>query len=290
MNTDRMEELGLAIRATEPALQAELELSFTELTNPVTRLVIERVQFTLVGDRLIFIGPAELVGLPPLSLSSLTGRPHLEQEVSSAFDTHVLQLQRRSAELQALGIAAQVDPETLELSAHLDHPPFVFVLLSDKQGQFRVAGIYQEGQELPIPTGQAFELSEFRERDALTGYLSALVAHAGTPAHPPDRRAHGPGAVLFSEVAARFGPLSQLPARSTLEILVELRVGKTRYRFAAARLVGRSFRGLLAGPSGKLWAERFELDDFPGAAALLAQALGVPVASVETLPPPGDEK
>ena len=34
-------------------------------------------------------------------------------------------------------------------------------------------------------------------------------------------------------------------------------------------------------PSGKVWADRFELDEFPGVAALVAKVLGVPVAGVE---------
>ena len=45
---------------------------------------------------------------------------------------------------------------------------------------------------------------------------------------------------------------------------MELEVDGERYRFAAARVAGRTFRGLLAGPTGKVWADRFELEDFPG--------------------------
>jgi hypothetical protein len=289
MTVNRMKELGLVVKTTGPSLEAELEFSSSPLLNPLSLEVIDRVQVTLIGDRLMILGPPALVGLPPISLLGISGRPHLEQELTSAFEAHVLHLKRRSAELQALGIPAQVDSDTLELSAHVEQPPFTFVLLADKQGQFRLAGIFQDGKEVAVPTSQPFDLSEFRERDALAGYLAALVPQAA-PSQPPERRAAGPGEVHFSEVAQRFGAQAQLPPRSTLEVLVELRVGKTRYRFAAARLVGRSFRGLLAGPSGKMWAERFELEDFPGPAALLAQTLGISVESVEIVPPYAGER
>jgi hypothetical protein len=71
-------------------------------------------------------------------------------------------------------------------------------------------------------------------------------------------------------------------------VLVNLRVGETQYRFAAARLNGKAFRGILAGPQGKLWADRFTLDDFPGVPKLLADTLGVSLEKVSAVEP-GDE-
>ena len=55
---------------------------------------------------------------------------------------------------------------------------------------------------------------------------------------------------------------------------------KTDGRSTADEL-GLMFRGLLAGPKGKLWAERFELDQFNGPAKLLARALGVDESKVK---------
>jgi hypothetical protein len=74
-----------------------------------------------------------------------------------------------------------------------------------------------------------------------------------------------------------------VPGRSAVEVLIELRVGSESYRFAAARVSGRTFRGLLAGTAGKLWADRFELNEFPGIKALLAQLLGVAESKVEVV-------
>jgi hypothetical protein len=57
------------------------------------------------------------------------------------------------------------------------------------------------------------------------------------------------------------------------------------YRFAAARVQGRTFRGLLAGTKGKVWAERFELDGFPGIVQLVADLFQVPSEAVQLLGP-----
>src|SRR5205823_13591445 len=77
--------------------------------------------------------------------------------------------------------------------------------------------------------------------------------------------------VTFDDVVERFGGASMVPPRSPLEILLELRVKGRLYRFAAARVEGRTFRGLLASRDGKLWAERFELDDFAGVTKLVCK-------------------
>ena len=76
------------------------------------------------------------------------------------------------------------------------------------------------------------------------------------------------------------GGQQQLDDGSQGDLDVSTALLGVRYRFAAARLAGRTFRGLLAGPQGKLWAERFELEDFPGVALLVADALGVSVDEV----------
>ena len=57
-------------------------------------------------------------------------------------------------------------------------------------------------------------------------------------------------------------------------------------RFAAARVVGRTFRGLLAGGQGKVWAERFDLGEFPGVVPLVARLLRVPATAVKVLRSP----
>jgi len=64
---------------------------------------------------------------------------------------------------------------------------------------------------------------------------------------------------------------------------MELQVQGKTYRFAATRVAGRTFRGLLAGAQGKLWAERFELEDFPGVVRLVADLLKVSPRSVKVV-------
>jgi hypothetical protein len=89
--------------------------------------------------------------------------------------------------------------------------------------------------------------------------------------------------VRFEELARFIDPAAVLPATSALELLVELEANGARYRFGAARISGRTFRGLLAGPAGKLWADQFELDAFPGARALLAGLLKIPLEHVRAV-------
>jgi hypothetical protein len=68
-------------------------------------------------------------------------------------------------------------------------------------------------------------------------------------------------------------------------VLVHLRVNGAPYRFAAARVVGRTFRGLLASATGKVWADRFELDGFPGIVQLVADLLKVSPEAVQCVGP-----
>ncbi len=89
----------------------------------------------------------------------------------------------------------------------------------------------------------------------------------------------------YEEISQAFGAQAVVPPRSALEVLVQLRVNGELYRFAAARVQGRTFRGLLAGAKGKVWAERFELDGFPGIVQLVADLLKVPSESVQILGP-----
>jgi hypothetical protein len=95
--------------------------------------------------------------------------------------------------------------------------------------------------------------------------------------------ATGPDAGLaFRELFAAFGD-AMLPPRSPLEVVADVRVGDQVLRFAAARTQGHTFRGLLAGPTGKLWADRFELDDFPGIRGFVAELMGVTIDEVEVV-------
>lgn len=290
MDAERLRELGLVVRETDLGAEADLELTTNSLVNPLTRNFIQKVTFTVLGDRLVAIDPAELVGIAPIPLAGLERMSALEEQISNAFNEHILHLQRRSAELQTLGLNPKVDPQQLSLSAEVKSSDGLrFIIGADKRGNFRVLEAFKDDRALDVSSGHSFELSEFREQNALAGYLTALF-HEPTPDAPTQpsyqrkvKAPEEPPRITYGEVMARFTASAVVPPRSTLEILVELSVNGAVYRFAAARVAGRTFRGLLAGANGKLWAERFELDEFPGVIPLVADLLGVPQSDVSIL-------
>lgn len=283
MTTARLEQLGLRVEQGASGSQAVLSLAEASgLENPVTHQPISLVTFQVAQDRLTPIAPAALVGLPPIMLSSVTSAEEITGLLSGAYDEYLFHLERRSAQLNALGLSPNVDPETLELSAELETGALSFKLVSDRQGNFRV-GRTRRGEQLLVGGAQhRFELSEFRERTALSNYLSALVEESSprSPAVSANK-----GLVSYSEISQAFGAQALVPPRSGLEVLVQLSVNGETYRFAAVRQVGRTFRGLLAGAKGKAWSERFELDDFPGVVRLVADLLKVSPEAVKLVGP-----
>ncbi len=82
------------------------------------------------------------------------------------------------------------------------------------------------------------------------------------------------GAVSVPMLYAAFGPGGLLPPQGPLELVVELQVAGHTYRFAAARVQGTEFRGLLAGAGGRVWSGHFDVAHF-GLTALVAEQLGV---------------
>src|SRR5947209_6114599 len=102
MSIDRLKQIGLVVRETDYGVEADLDLSPAPLTNPLSHEAIERVTFTVVGERLIAIDPPELVGLQPLLATGVSRTDQLVDQVNNAFNDHIAHLQRRSSELQAL--------------------------------------------------------------------------------------------------------------------------------------------------------------------------------------------
>jgi len=282
VDADRLTDLGLGVTHTETGLEAVLQLG-TPLLNPLARRPIATGVFALAEERLIPLEPAELVGLPPLTLDGVRSRSELEQQLAGAFHTHLVTLQRRSSELRALGCAPLVDPETLELAARIDDALLHFLLAGDKQGQLRVVELTREGEAVLTDVGLPFDLSEFPNRAALLAHLRALVplpASAGTPVGS-DSPASRP--VDYRELLDHFGEAAWIPATATIDVVVTLRAQGILYRFAATRVRDRTFRALLAGPGGKVWADQFELEGFPGVSVVVAGALGITASEVEVL-------
>ncbi|MCY1023176.1 hypothetical protein [Pyxidicoccus sp. MSG2] len=282
MDTARLEGLGLQVREDAAGTEAVLDLESSPLVNPVTRAFIPEVTFQVMGDRLIPIAPAAVVGLAPILVGALSDVSDIEALLADAFNEHIFHVQRRSAELQVLGLAPRVDPETLELSTEVADGDLTVMLVADRLGNFRVARVLRGGEEVRTASGHTLELSEFRERVALTGYLSALF---GEPASRPQPVPVGAGLVRFADIVEKFGAEALVPPRSSLELLAQLEVKGRPYRFAAARVAGRTFRGLLAGARGKVWAGRFELDEFPGIVQMVADLLKVPPEAVRLVGP-----
>jgi hypothetical protein len=281
---------GLGLKVTEgddQVVEAELELTSGRALNPLTRHVISTVSFSVMGDRLLYVGPPEFVGAWPINLAFLTNESRLEDLAVQTLNDHLYQLERRTNELSALGISAKVDPSSLELSAELERGAFRFTLSASRTGQFRVSKCVNEGTDLPIGDSAVFELTEFRDRGALEDFLYAMFgettgASVPSPREKSDLSAQVDVKISVKELFEAFGDTA-VPPRSTMEFFAEVRVGGETLRFAAARLQGRTFRGLLAGPAGKIWAERFELNDFPGVRGLVSELVGVPIDDIEVV-------
>lgn len=291
-----LEQLGLDVTEDDGVVEAELQLTSASAINPLTRKVIDRVTFTVMGDRLLYVSPPEFVGAQPINVAFLTQATRLEDLVTQTLSDHLFQLERRSNELTRLGISPKVDPQTLQLSAELERPPLKFLLGMSRAGQFRIVRTLNDGAELSAGgSSQVFELSEFLDRRALEDFLFALFADVvqapPAPKHPtpvppsfssPSVIAGQEPGLSFQRLAAAFGD-AHLPSRAALDLVADLSINGELHRFAASRVQGQEFRGLLAGPSGKVWAGRFELIVFPGIRPFVADLLQVPIEAVEVV-------
>lgn len=283
MNVERLQELGFNVVGGDDSAEITAEL-LLPLVNPLTRRFIDAVAFAALPDgRLVTVFPPELIGLAPLSLTGVERLADFEAQLHLAWDDAVLQLQRRSAELQALGVEPQVEPNTLTLTATVATPSLRLRIGADKLGQFRVVEARRGEDAVPLPADPRFELSEFREGQALAAYLEAMLTEGAGPQTRAPAAAPAPAirALTLGELLAAFGDDAMVPQKTAVEVVIDLRVEGQKYRFAASRVAGETFRGLLAGPRGKVWADRFELSEFPGVTALVASELGVPQEKVE---------
>lgn len=288
MNPASLEALGLSVKDSGGTLEAELELITGQAVNPLTRQFISAAQFMVVGDRLIAIGPAELVGIAPIHLTHVSKSTALEDILVKSLNEAIMHLQNRSAQLSALGLSPKVDSQTLELSANIEAAPWSFSIVSDRQGHFRVGRVSKAGAEIKLTSSHGFELSEFREKKALESYLIALVSDrkaesSSSASSTPAAIAPTDIPISVHELMVAFSSGASIPERTQIEVLLELKVKDQHYRFAAARVSGRTFRGLIAGAQGKLWADRFDLAEFKGVPQLLAEVLKVPVDQIEVL-------
>jgi hypothetical protein len=276
MEAERLAQLGLTVQEGAAGPEVVLPLQ-RPVVNPLTRRPVPAVTLALAEELLIPVDPPELVGLPPLAVNALTEAPELEARLLADFDEHVARLEAMASQLEALGLQPCVDPGSLEVRAETQVGGLRVLLGADKQGKLRIREVHRAGAMLRSEVGAPFALSQFADAPALQAHLLALVGDAAAP---------GSG-IGYGELAERFGPAARVPATSALELVSDFTVRGERYRFVAARVRGRTFRGLLAGPDGKKWAEHFQLEDFPGVADVAARALGVSPGEISWLE--GDE-
>ena len=272
MEAERLAQLGLTVQegAAGPEVVLPLQRS---VVNPVTRRAVPSVTFALAEALLIPVDPPELVGLPPLAVDTVTEAPELEARLLAGFDEHVARLEAMASRLEALGLQPCVDPGSLEVRAETQIGGLRVLLGGDKQGKLRILEVHRAGALLRSEVGAPFGLAQFPDAASLHAHLLSVLGDA-----PPPR-----GGMGFGELAERFGPAARLPPGSALELVSDFTVRGERYRFVAARVRGRTFRGLLAGPDGKKWADHFQLEDFPGVADVAARALGVSPTEISWL-------
>jgi len=276
MDADWLAQLGLTVQEGAAGPEVVLPLRGS-VVNPLTRRPVPAVTLAVAEELLIPVDPPELVGLPPLAMETGTEAPELEARLLAGFDEHVARLEATASQLEALGLAPCVDPGSLELRAETQVGGFRILLGGDKQGKLRVLEVHRAGALLRTEVGAPFALGQFPDTASLQAHLSTLVGETLFPRH-------GLG---YGELAERFGPAARVPPTSALELVSDFTVRGERYRFVAARVRGRTFRGLLAGPDGKKWAEHFQLEDFTGVADVASRALGVSPEEISWLE--GDE-
>ncbi len=269
---DRLAQLGLTVQEGAAGPEVVLPLHHA-VVNPLTRRAVPSVTLAVAEELLIPVDPPELVGLPPLAVEAGTGTPELEARLLAGFEEHVGRLEAMASKLEALGLQPCVDPGSLEVRAEAHLGGLRLLLGGDKQGKLRILEVHRAGALLRSEVGAPFPLAQLPDAAALQAHLASLVGETGGP---------GTG-VGYAELAERFGPSARVPPASGLELVADFTVRGERYRFVAARVRGRTFRGLLAGPDGKKWADHFQLEDFPGVADVASRALGVPAAEISWL-------
>ena len=277
MEEERLAQLGLTVQEGADGPEVVLLLQ-RAVVNPLTRQPVPAVTLALAEALLIPVDPPELVGLPPLAVDTLTEAPELEARLLAGFDEHVAGLEAMAIRLEGLGLQPRVDPASLEVHAETQVGGLRVVLGADKQGKLHVLEVHRAGALLRSEVGPPFALAQFPDATALHGHLLSLLGEGVVAPRP---------GIGYGELAERFAPAARVPPTSTLELVSDFVVRGERYRFVAARVKGRTFRGLLVGPDGKKWADHFQLEDFPGVADVACRALGVEPGEISWLA--GDE-
>jgi len=284
----KLSALSLAVRLGADRETLEGELPFERLAHPGTGQPIARARFAVEGhDRLRFTeGP--LAALPPVLFYDAERIAVVEQRVTEALRRHAAQIHEQASWLRGLGLEATADPERLSTRAVVKTPTHAFELVGSGAGirVARVAPVSGKPYAVP-PTFERIDPSAHASRIDLEVWLAGHVpemeaaarsatAAPAAPAQASRLEATAPprNAVTLGQLARAFGAAGVLAPSAPVEVFQEYQYAGTRYRFVAARDAGTLFKGRIIGPTGDVWSDRFEVDDFPGTAQVVAAALG----------------
>jgi hypothetical protein len=287
----KLSALGIPVRLGVDRETLEGELVFAgRVIHPATGQPIPRGRFVVTGhDHLRFTDPP-LAALGDVGFHDQERPAGLEQAVAGRLAEKGVALQELAARLRTLRLDVAVDPDRLAVRAVVTTATHAFEILGDTDG-LRVSRIAPVGGR-PLEVAPDFpplDLDDFASPTDLEYYLvDALPSMDAAPAQDgPARRARARpaapevvatpaprNALTLAALARAFGEDAMLAPNATVELVQEFAHGNTRYRFVATREVGTRFKGRLIGPSGDLWADRFDLAGFPGPRTVVAAALG----------------
>lgn len=299
----KLSALAIPVRLAADRETLEGELLFSGvLRHPATGQVLQRARFQVQGHDMLHFADAPLSALAPVSFYDCERVSLLEQRIGEALQRRVRQLQDQATRLRTLGFEVAVDIERLAARVVAKTPTHAFELLGGAEG-IRVARVAPVGGrpfDVP-PTFPPLRPEDHESRTDVEVWLAQRVpemeqasrdatrpapAPAGTAvasraeAMPPPRNA-----LTLGQLVRAFGEAGVVGPSAPVEVVQEYQFGGTRYRFAAVRDVGTSFKARLIGPAGDVWSDRFDLANFPGTASLVAAALGVQGSSVSSAEP-----
>jgi hypothetical protein len=287
----KLSALGVPVRLGADRETLEGDLGLTRVVHPATGQPIPRARFVVVGhDHLRFLDP------PLTSLGAVPFYEHerviaLEQAIAAALQKRAGALQEIAVRFRALRLEAAIDPDRFAVRAVVKTATHAFEILGTPEAT-RVSRVAPVGG-VPFEVSSDFpalELSTF----PTSADLEVFLVHSATAMNPAPARTPVPGATATAQgggvleatppprnaltlaaLAEVFGQDAILAPNAMVELIQEFQHGGTRYRFVAAREMGTRFKGRLIGPSGDVWADRFELADFPGTHRVVALALGM---------------
>jgi hypothetical protein len=289
----KLSALGVPVRLGADRETLEGDLGFTgRVVHPGTGQPIPRARFTVVGhDQLRFSDPP-LTALGTVNFYEHERLQALEGAIAQALLVRGQALQDLAIRMRALRLEANLDAERLAVRAVVKTATHAFELLGAPEG-VRVSRVAPVGGR-PFEVAPGFpplSLEEFASATDVEVWLASQVGRMqAAPPAPAAPTAAAPAAgrlqatppprnaLTLAALAQVFGADAVLAPNAMVELVQEFEHGGTRYRFVASREMGTRFRGRLIGPAGDVWADRFELANFPGTRKVVALALRAPDA------------